>query len=334
MSKTIRNVFDRKLTYIKLIEAHYRAVLGKKKKREVLLFEEDLETNVYNLLYKLERGIYKLGKYREFKVYEPKERTIKSLPYKDRVVHQWYVEEFIKPFYVPRFIRDTYACIDNRGSHVCSKKCQEYMLKMKKRYGNYYVLKGDIQKYFYSIRKDILFDLLSRDIKDVKLLDLTRKLIYDNEEIVGIPIGNYTSQYFANIYLSELDYYVKYELKVTYYLRYMDDFVILLPSKEECKEVLYKIRLFLERRLDLKLNTKTRYYPSKFGVNFCGYIIHERYLLLRKRCVKKIKKRLRKNRLCLKDFHGHLMHANCYHFVEKIKEELLRKNAANVKNSR
>ena len=320
MPKTIRNVFYDKLTFINLVKAHYRAVLGKRNKREILLYEQDLETNISNILYLLQTNTYKLGKYREFKIYEPKERTIKSLPYKDRVVHQWYVYEFIKPYFVKRFIKDTYACIDGRGTHLCSRVAQKYMKRMYYKYGrDYYIIKGDIKKYFYSIDKDILYNILAKSIKDKDLLKLTKILIYDNDDPKGIPIGNYTSQYYANIYLNELDHYIKDELKIKYYLRYMDDFCIYLPTKDECIEVLNKIKLFLKDKLDLELNNKTRYYPSKFGTNFCGYIIHENYMLLRKRCIKNIKKKLREGTLILKNFEGHLKHANSYNFINKIK---------------
>lgn len=322
MPKTLRNVYYQHLSFEKLIEAHYRAIRGKRNKRETLLFEEDLETNISNLYDDLITGKYKMGKYRVFYVYEPKQRLIKSLPYRDRIVHQWYVEEFIKPIYVPRFIKDTYACIENKGTHLCSKVTQKYMRNMKKKYGNYYILKADIKKYFYSINKDILFNILKRTIKDEFLLDLTHKLIYDDGEMRGIPIGNYTSQYFANIYLSELDYYVKHELHIKYYLRFMDDFVIMLPTKEECRKTLELVRVFLNDKLDLELNRKTRYYPNKFGCNFCGYVIHEYHMLLRRRCIINIKRKLRKHDLKLENFNGHLVHANCFNFIQTIKEQL------------
>src|SRR5574344_482963 len=112
MSKSIRNCYDEKLTFENVLEAQKRAKKGKGMKREILLYEVDLETNLINLYEKLENQNYKQGKYREFYVYEPKERLIKALPYIDRIVHQWYIGEFIKPYMMPRLIKDTYACID------------------------------------------------------------------------------------------------------------------------------------------------------------------------------------------------------------------------------
>lgn len=227
MSKSIKKCFGRKLTFTKILEAHKRASKGKKQKKEIILFEMDLETNIVKILNDIKNNKYKFGKYREFIIYEPKERLIKSLPYRDRIVHQWYIEEFIKPFFLPRFIKDTYACIENRGTHKVVINVQKYMRKMKKYNQNYYVLKCDIKKYFYNIDKKILLQILKENIKDRKIINFTEVILGDLEE-VGIPIGNYTSQFFANIYLNKFDHYVKEELKIKYYVRYMDDFILLV----------------------------------------------------------------------------------------------------------
>lgn len=145
MPKTIRNKFYEKLTFESMLAAEVRSSKNKKNKYEVLLFEEDLETNIINLINRLKKGTYNIGDYREFVIYEPKKRVIKSLPYIDRIVHQWYVYEFIKTYIYPRLINDTFACLDNRGTHKAIDKVQKYMCKMKRQYGCYYVLKMDIQ---------------------------------------------------------------------------------------------------------------------------------------------------------------------------------------------
>ena len=331
MSKSIRNCFDDKLTFIKLLEAHKRAKKGKSNKYEVMLFESNLEVNIMNLYYDLKYNNYKLGKYKTFTIYEPKERIIKALPYRDRIVQQWYVEEFIKPFFIKRFIDDSYACINNKGTHKSVKKLQFYMRKMNKLYGDYYILKCDIKKFFYNIDKDILFNILKKYISDKKVLNLTKIFIYDNENNISIPIGNYTSQYYANILLNELDYYVKYELKIKYYNRFMDDFIFLLNNKNECKYILNKVNIFINN-LNLKLNNKTRYYRSSLGIDFCGYIIYENYVKVRKRCIKKIKRKVNKwNKLYKIDllnykkfllsfnsFKAHIKHSNSYNLYNKI----------------
>ncbi len=336
MSKSIKNCFDEKLTFIKLLEAHERAKKGKTNKSEVLLFETNLEINIMNLYYELKNNKYKLGTYRTFTIYEPKERLIKALPYKDRIVQQWYVEEFIKPFFVKRFICDSYACINNKGTHKAIKKLQMYMRNMNKLYVEYYVLKCDIKKFFYSIDKDILYNILKKYIKDKKILNLTKIFIYDDNNKVSIPIGNYTSQYYANILLHEFDCYIKYDLKIKYYCRFMDDFVLLLKSKEECKFILDKITNFLNN-LNLKLNNKTRYFKSEYGIDFCGYIIHENYIKIRKRCIKKIKRKVikwnklyrnnnlnyKKYLLSFNSFKGHIKHSNSYNLYNKIYNSIL-----------
>ena len=138
---------------------------------------------------------------------------------------------------------------------------------------------------------------MKKYIVDKDLLFLTQILIFNgpiNTTSSGIPIGNYTSQFFANIYLNELDQFIKRTLKIKYYTRYMDDFVLLLPSKKDCIEIKNKIEIFLKNTLKLELNDKSRYYPYKMGVNFCGYRIWPTHRLLRKSSKTKIKRKIRK----------------------------------------
>jgi len=292
--KSINNIFDTKLEYIKFYQAHLRASNHKRNRRDVIAFEIDLETNIMNLYRSIKNNTYKMGQYHEFIVREPKIRLIQSLSYIDRIVHQWYVEEFIIPFMVPKFIKDSYACIKDRETHKAVDALQKYMRIMKRKYSHYYVLKCDIHKYFYTINKDILFSILKRQIKDKKLLEFTKKIVYDDNELKGIPIGNYTSQYFANVYLNVLDHYVKEVLHIKYYVRYMDDFIILLKTKQEAKKVKQEITNFLSSKLDLTLNNKSKYYPNELGVDFCGYRIYETHRLLRKRSKNKIRKLIKK----------------------------------------
>lgn len=331
MSKTIKNSFEKKLTFENLLKAHERASKHKTNKIEVLKFNVDLETNIHSILKELKNGMYRLSKYKEFTIYELKERIIKCLPYKDRIVHQWYIYEFIKPYIIPRLISTTCACIDGRGTHYAVKLTQKYMRIMKRKYGDYYILKLDIKKYFYNIDKDILYKIMCEYISDKKLLNLTRKFIYDNNESKGIPIGNYTSQYFANIYLDKLDKYIKEYLKVKYYIRYMDDFVMLINEKDECIHLKKKISEFLNEYLHLELNSKSRYYPNKMGINFCGYRIYETHMLVRHRSKKKMRKNIKvwnklynENKLnvdklirSLNSWLGHVKHANSYNLVNR-----------------
>lgn len=335
MSRTIKNCFYKNLTFEKMYSAHIRARKGKVLKSEVIKFEIDLENNIINLINKIKNGSYKLGKYHTFFVYEPKKREIKSLPYIDRVVHQWYVEEFIKPYFLPRFITTTYACIDDRGTHSAVNCAQKYLRLAKQNFGNdYWILKCDIKKFFYSIDQQILFDILKKYISDKKLLEFSKLLIFDNEEKngIGIPIGNYTSQFFANIYLNELDKYAKYTLKQKYYLRYMDDFLFIVKTKEDAKIIKAKVEDFIHNNLKLELNHKSRYYPAHFGINFCGFRIFETHRLVRKSCKKKINKNIKnwnklwennkldynQMQMSINSWLGHVKHANSYKLTQKI----------------
>lgn len=190
MPHTIKKCFYEKLTFENLLSAHMRARKEKTTKAEVIRFEMNLENNITNLLNQIRNGTYKVGKYRTFYVTEPKLRMIQALPYQDRIVHQWYVEEFVKPNIVPKFIKDTYACIKDRGTHKAVDAIQHYMQIAKRNMGDYWILKCDIRKFFYSIHPEILYKIMQRHISDKTLLLFTKHLIFDNREHepVGIPI--------------------------------------------------------------------------------------------------------------------------------------------------
>ncbi len=334
MPKRVNNVFYEKLKFSNMLKAYERSKENKRNRKEVIVFELDSVSNIMKILKSLNEGTYQVGKYREFIIYEPKKRLIEALPFKDRVVQQWYVEEFIKPIFVPKFIIDSYACINGRGVHSAVRKLNKYMYNFSQKQKDFYILKCDISKYFYSIRKEILYRIIERYIKDRNVLKLTKMLIYHNDDPVGIPIGNYTSQYFANIYLNQLDHFVKEKLRIKYYVRYMDDFVLLLDSKEKCKEVLGKITQFLSEELGLTLNKKTNYFKSKQGVRFCGYKVYDNRILLLNENKKKIKKKIKiwnklyhENKLDLKEtalklnsWIGHAQNADTYHLIQEMKK--------------
>jgi retron-type reverse transcriptase len=191
MHKKIKNAFYTNLTFEKILQAHHRAKKHKTYKAEIIKFELNLENNLINIINQLKNHTYHLGKYYTFKIYEPKEREIKALPYKDRIVHQWYVEEFIKPYILPRFINTSFACITNKGTHKAVNTVQSQMRIFKRNNGDFWVLKCDIKKFFYSINPCILFDIMKKYIADKDVLYLTQILIFNgdiNTSQVGIPI--------------------------------------------------------------------------------------------------------------------------------------------------
>lgn len=177
--------------------------------------------------------------------------------------------------------------------YKASKDVQIAMKSAKSKWTSYYILKMDVTKYFHNIDKIILWDILKRKIKDKKLLWLTREILLYTEGMLGLSLGNYTSQMFANIYLNELDQYVKHKLKCKYYFRYMDDMIILLLNKEIANDVLNDITIFLKERLGLTLNSNTRIFKNKQGVNFVGYKINEYRLKIRHSSKVRMKRKLK-----------------------------------------
>jgi retron-type reverse transcriptase len=337
--KSLRGGFDEALTFEKFLLAYRRAHLSKSARPEVVMFDRRAMLNVYKIYENVRDGKYKPSKYRQFEITDPKPRTIYSLPFTDRIVHQWMVEEFIKPYYIPRFITDTYACVPKRGTHKAVDKTAEFMKHMHQKYReDYYIVKMDISKFFYSIDRDVLFGILVRRIADERLRELVRRVIYSYDLTEkGIPIGNYTSQYFANIYMNELDQFVKRELKVKCYVRYMDDFVCFVRTKAEAREVFEAMGKFLAERLKLTLNRKSRYYPAKFGLDFCGFRLRGGRKLLRLRS-------RRRGRIIAREFLrsgnaeafarslagwiGHAGKGDCLAFRTKVFYEILSKNRA------
>lgn len=323
----LRAKLDDHLSLDKFLAAHRRASQSKGLRYEVLSFNLNKYGNLFRIMDAIRDETYLPSKYWKFWVYDPKKRLILALPYADRVIHQWYIEEFIKPYYIPRFIKDSYACIPKRGTHAAVDKIQQYMRHMhQKHHGHYYILKMDISKFFNSIDLHILYDILSRAIVDLKLLRLTETILFEDGEHEGLPIGNYVSQYFANIYLNELDQYCKHVLKIKHYVRYMDDFVALAPDRQTAREWFVAIGQFVRERLNLQLNPKSWYYPAKSGLDFVGYRIHNDYRLLRKRSKAKLRGIIADYETSvinedgfvrrINAWVGHARHADTYHLIQ------------------
>ena len=304
MPKTIRNKFDKILSYESLMQAHKLSRKGKGYRKEIILFNLKQEEYIMWLYEKLKSGTYKHSGYSIFYVTEPKLRKIEKSKYIDRIVHRWVVDNFLETYFVPTFINTSYACLKKRGMHKACLDVQNTMKHLSRIWKDYYILKMDVRKYFQNIDKDILYRILNRKIQDSKLLWLLKEIIYSNEGKKGLAIGNYTSQMFANIYLNEVDQFIKNKLHCKYYFRYLDDSICMFKTKEEAKLTLIKIKEFLNENLELELNEKTQIFKSKQGVNFCGYKINEYRLKIRDRGKRKLKKKVKelkyKIRICKK----------------------------------
>jgi len=223
MPKTIRNKYYKKLSYEKLMEAHIKSRKGKSIRKETILFNLKQEEYIMWLYEQLKNKTYKHGGYTEFYVTEPKLRKIEKSRYIDRIVHRWVVDNFLEPAFVPQFIPTSYACLKEKGMHRAALYVQSTMKHCKRIWGEYYILKMDVAKYFDNINKNILLEILKRKIKDKELLWLINQILFAQKREKGLEIGNYTSQMFANIYLNEVDQFIKHKLRIKYYCRYLDD---------------------------------------------------------------------------------------------------------------
>lgn len=319
---TLENVFERITEFDRLEEAYRNARKGKRYRDETLLFSSNLDENLLTIQQQVREGTFQFGPYRKHWVYVPKKRVIMALPFHSRVV-QWAVYQELNPFYDRQMIEDSYACREGKGSLAAALRLQYWMRQADSKPGDWYVIKLDISKFFYRINHKVLLDILRRRIKDERLMALLQKIVEANgekfglprftspEDIeddewindVGMPIGNLTSQLFANIYLNELDQFCKHKLKIKRYARYMDDVTIVAPSKEAAQMWLAEIKAFLTEVLGLDLNRKTAVRPLG-KVEFVGFIVSAHDLKLRKQTVRRMKRAV--HAICEKKFSGQI----------------------------
>ena len=277
--------------------------------------------------------VFLRGEYHYFKVFEPKERQIMALPFYDRVV-QHAINNVLEPIFDKRFISQSYACRKGKGMHAASDTLQNWLYEWQKFHTDepLYAIKADIHHYFQSIDHGILKAEIRKVIKDAGVLALLDKIIDHNgnmPEGVGIPVGNLTSQLFANIYLDKLDKYVKHTLGAKQYIRYMDDFIILSPDKDELRRWLADIEVFLRDELRLALNPKTAILAAKNGVDFVGYKHRATHRKVRPDSIKRVKRTIKKCesgkitkeqlQKSIQSWTGHAGHADSYHLRKKIK---------------
>lgn len=340
MSKNSKDgLFTRIVDEDNFYKAYRTCLKGKSKyKAEAMRFAIDEVYNLQRLRQSLIDETYQFGGYISFQVFEPKERTVDAPHFKDKIV-QLAINNVLKEVFIPRFIRDSYACMDGRGTHKCAARISHFLRKAKWEYGDRaYIIKGDVSKFFYTIDREVLKKLLARKIKCMKTLRLLFKII-DSADVLdprGLPLGNTISQLSANIYLNELDQFCKRKLSLKYYIRYMDDFIIIARSKDEANRTLKLIYEFMEAKLHLNLNRdKTKIFPINQGVNSIGYKIHATHRLLRNSSKKKIKRKVkampglikegrltvRKAEQMLNSWKGHADHADSYNFIQSLVEK-------------
>ncbi len=261
-------------TFEKLLTAHKRCRRSKQHKTETISFEINLSATLVELSKRLLNMTYKPGKYKEFKIFEPKERTIEALSYKDRVVLMALCSNIIEPKVEKYLIFDNVACRKNKGTLFGIKRLEGFLHDYYRKFGHKgYFLKCDIKKYFQSIDHNMLIEKLKKtDLDNEDLLII--KTIIDSKNAdsgVGLPIGNQTSQWFGLFYLNTIDRLIKEKLQIKYYVRYMDDMILIHHDKEYLKFCKKEIQRCAENELHLKLNSKTQIGTLQNGIDFLGF---------------------------------------------------------------
>ena len=286
------DLYSQLYSYSNLFLAYKKARKHKTLRPEVLEFEQDLENNLRKLRTELIFHTYRPKPLTTFVIRDPKTRKISKADFRDRVIHHALCN-VIEPFFETSFIYDSYANRKGKGTLKAIQRFEYFSNKISKNNTKVaFTLKCDIKHYFENVNHNILLSILQRRIKDSKVIWLIRRILANYGNNTGMPLGNLTSQFFANVYLHELDHFVKLELKAKYYLRYVDDFVLFSNSREILICNKSKIDLFLKERLLLELHpNKSKIIKLKRGVDFLGLKIFPKHKLLKKSNLRKFKRR-------------------------------------------
>ena len=289
--KRYGHLFEEVIDYGNLLAAAHRARRGKRDRVDVARFVFDLEPNLLKLQEELRSGTYEMRPYRAFVIREPKRRQICAAQFRDRVVHHA-VCAVLDPIFEACLIDDTYACRRGKGTHAAVRRLQEFSRRMP------YVLMCDVRGYFETVDQDVLKVLCRRKLKDKSLLSLLDRIIEHplpgGKRGKGVPIGNLTSQYFANLYLGELDHYVKDRLRLPGYIRYMDDIAVFADDKPRLHLAIAAIRDFLYETLRLELrDERTLLSPVAQGVPFLGFRVFPGLIRLDGRKLARLRRRVR-----------------------------------------
>jgi RNA-directed DNA polymerase len=294
--KTYKNLFPQIVAFDNLYAAFLQARRGKRRQPAVAAFEFNLEENLHTLHTQLQRGGYRPGRYTHFTLYESKPRRISAAPFADRVVHHA-LTQIIDPIWERRFIHDSFACRRGKGTHAALDRVTHFARR------NPYVLQCDVMQFFPSIDHAILAQLLARRIADRPALALCQTIIdsgrgihneayqmqwFPGDDLFalarprGLPIGNQTSQFWANVYLHELDQFVKQSLRCPAYVRYVDDLLLFAPDKPTLHQWRGEISRFLQALRLVIHPDKSRVYPVTAGIPFLGFVVYPDHRRLRR----------------------------------------------------
>lgn len=316
--KRLNNIYDRICSIDNILLADRIARKGKAKQTGVIEFDRDYDNNIADIYRELVTKTYRTPEYRLRTIYESKERVISILPYRDRIV-QHAIMNVLEPLFVAVFTRDTYSCIKGRGVHAASKQLVKYLKDVD---GTTYCLKMDIRKFYPSVDNDILKAMLRKKIKDREALWLLDGII---DSADGLPIGNYLSQYLSNFYLAYMDHFIKEVLGEMYYIRYVDDMVVLHHDKRHLHDVYRVISEYLDKHLRLTLKPNRGPFPTCLGIDFGGYKHYHTHVLMRNTIKKSFARavKAKKPKSSIASYLGWAKHCNSKHLIKKLTNEKL-----------
>lgn len=341
--KSHKRIFERMISAEHLFSAWDRFKQEKRSKKDVMEFEQSLESNIFQLHRDLRCKTYKHGLYTGFYISDPKLRHIHKATVRDRVLHHA-IFSMLNPIFEPGFIADSFSCRVGKGTHKGVERLAG-MLRKESRNGTRecYALKCDVRKFFDSIDHEILLEILGERIKDADVMWLMREIVgsfstgqRDLFHARGVPIGNLTSQMFANVYMNEFDQFVKHELRAKRYARYTDDFVIVGSDPEELAELIAPMEKFLQEKLRLGLHPdKVEIVKYRKGVDFLGYVQFPRHRLMRQRSKQRMLRKIKaahglyrsgkmskeKMVATVQSYLGVLSHADGYRLGETLKNK-------------
>ena len=341
--KVHKHIFDRLITPEHMFRSWEEFRKGKGSRKDVQEFEWNLEQNVMSLCRDLRGRTYRHGPYSAFTICDPKQRRIHKATVRDRVLHHA-VFSLLNPIFEPTFIAHSFSCRAGKGTHKAVTALEQW-LRQVSRNNRYpcFALKCDVHQFFASVDHEILLAILGRKVKDPDMIQLLTEIVGSfsnamsgNERPKGIPIGNLTSQLFANVYMNEFDQFMKHTLRIRRYIRYTDDFVIVDSEEERLEGLITVIQKFLDEELRLNLHPRKiilRTFHS--GIDFLGYVLlpHHRSLRTRtkKRMFRKLKIRVASFKAgagseasvesSLQSYLGVLSHANAHALSEQLRNQ-------------
>jgi len=320
----VSHSYDNIISTDNLLGAWKEFVRGKKKKKDVQVFEYSLIENISILRSDLKSGAYQHGPYTHFKINDPKPRDIHKAQVRDRLLHHA-IHRVLYPFFDPKLISDSYSCRLGKGTHRAMNTFRRHAYRESKNHTKtLWVLKCDIRRFFASINQQLLLVILKRHLSDERTVTLLQNVIesfHSTASGKGLPLGNLTSQLLVNIYMNEFDQFAKHTLKARYYIRYSDDFVILSENRAWLTSLVPYIRDFLIQNLKLELHPDKLFIKSvASGVDFLGWIHFPGHRVLRTSTKRRMFRNLAEGSTPERaaSYQGMLSHGNAHKLFELI----------------